>query len=180
MLKAGDILDLTPIGAIFHIRKTSADTQGGSFEMEWELAPHTGGTPIHIHPHATESYEVLEGELDIYVAGTWRTLTAGEEASVPPGVAHTFRNASDSPARVYNTHAPALQFGEYFEGLHRVVHSGAIRDGRVTAKAILHLSVLMTSFRDEIRSVRPPHAVMSVIALIGKALGYQISPSNRV
>lgn len=180
MLQAGDILDLTPIGAIFRIRKTSADTQGASFEMEWELAPHTGGTPIHIHPHATESYEVLEGELDVYVAGTWRTLSAGEEVSVPAGVAHTFRNASDSPARVYNTHAPALQFGEYFEGLHRVVNTGAIRDGRITARAILHLSVLMTSFRDEIRSVRPPHAVMSVMALAGKVLGYRISPSNRV
>ncbi len=59
MLRSGDVLDLTPVGAIFHIRKTAGETQGGSFEMEWELAPHTGGTPVHIHPHATESYEVL-------------------------------------------------------------------------------------------------------------------------
>jgi quercetin dioxygenase-like cupin family protein len=173
MLRAGDVLDLTPIGAIFRIRKTSADTQGGSLEMEWDLAPHTGGTPIHIHPQATESYQVLDGKLDVYVAGTWRTLSAGEKISVPPGVAHTFRNGSESPARVYNTHAPALRFDEYFEGLHRVVRSGAIRDGRITAKAVLQLSVLMTSYRDEIRSVRPPHAVMSLIAIAGRLFGYR-------
>ena len=64
MLHAGDVLDLSPIGAIFQVRKTSQQTQGRSFEMEWKLSPNTGGTPVHIHPHATESYEVLAGELD--------------------------------------------------------------------------------------------------------------------
>ena len=175
MPRTGDVLDLTPIGAIFHIRKTARETEGASFEMEWELAPHTGGTPVHIHPHAAESYEVLEGKLDLHVNGTWRTLSAGEKATVDSGVAHTFRNATDSRTRVYNTHAPAMRFGEYFEALDRVVNSGAIRDGRPTAKAILHLAVLMTSFKEEIRSVSPPHAVMSVLALIGKALGYRVS-----
>ena len=174
MPRAGDVLDLTPLGARFHIKKTAAETRGGSFEMEWELAPHTRGTPVHIHPHATESYEVLEGNLDLYVDGTWRTLPAGEKASVDPGVAHTFRNTSDSPARVYNTHAPAMRFGEYFEALHRVVHSGAIRNGRITPKAILYLSILMTSFKDEIRSVSPPHAVMRAFALLGRLLGYRV------
>ena len=174
MLKAGDVLDLTPIGTIFHIRKTSADTQGGSFEMEWELGPQTGGTPVHTHPLATESYDVLEGRLDVYVDGTWRTLSAGERVSVPPGGRHTFRNASDLPARVYNTHRPALRFGEYFAALDRVVNSGAIRDGRMTPKVILHMAVLMTSFEDEIRSVKPPHAVMRVLALVGRLLGYRV------
>ena len=173
MPQAGDVLDLSPIGAIFHVKKSAAETQGRSFEMEWELAPKTGGTPIHIHPHATESYEVLEGALDLYVDGTWRKLSAGEKASVNPGVPHTFRNASNALARVYNIHAPAMRFGEYFEGLHRIVNSGAISTERITPKAILYLSVLMTSFKDEIRSVSPPHAVMRVIALVGRLLGYQ-------
>lgn len=40
---------------------------------------------------------------------------------------------------MYNTHAPAMEFGEYFEGLHRIVSSGAVRAGRITPKAILYL-----------------------------------------
>ena len=174
MPKAGDTLDLSPIGAIFHITKTAAETQGRSFEMEWELAPQTGGTPIHIHPHAAESYEVIAGTLDLYVDGTWRTLSAGEKATVEPGVAHTFRNASTAPSRVYNTHAPAMKFAEYFEGLHRIVRSGAVSGERVTPKAMLYLAVLMTSFRDEIRTVNPPHAVMRVMGLVGRLMGYRI------
>lgn len=176
MPRAGDVLDLSPIGAIFHVVKTAKETQGGSFEMEWELFPKTGGTPVHIHPHATESYEVLAGELDLYVDGTWRRLSAGEAASVDPGIPHTFRNASSAPARVYNTHAPAMRYGEYFEGLHRIVSSGAVRHGRMTLKAVLYLSMLMTSFEDEIRSVKPPHSLMRILASAATWLGYRVPP----
>ena len=174
MLRAGDVLDLSPIGAVFRITKTAAETHGRSFEMEWELAPETGGTPLHIHPHALESYQVLQGELDVYIDGTWKTLTPGEKVVVDLGVPHTFRNASQTTARVHNTHEPAMRFDEYFEGLQRIVNSGAVAEGKVTPKAILHLSVLMTSFRDEIRSVRPPYAVTRIFAVFGRLLGYRV------
>ena len=174
MLQTGDVLDLSPIGAVFHITKTAHETQGRSFEMEWQLAPHTGGTPIHIHPHAAESYEVLEGELDLYVDGTWRRIAPGEKVSVDAGTPHTFRNSTSAPARVYNTHAPAMRFDEYFEGLHGVISSGAVSGGRITPKAILYLALLMTSYEHEIRSVRPPHAAMRFFALVARLLRYRL------
>jgi quercetin dioxygenase-like cupin family protein len=176
MPRAGDVLDLSSIGAIVHVKKTSKETQGRSFEMEWELFPNTGGTPVHIHPHATESYEVLAGELDLYVDGSWTRVSAGGKASVAPGVPHTFRNASDAPTRVYNTHAPAMRYGEYFEGLHRVVRSCAVPAGRLTLKAMLYLSVLMTTYEEEIRCIKPPHALMRILALVARSLRYRLPP----
>ena len=174
MLHAGDVLDLTPIGAVFRIKKTAAETGGRSFEMEWDLAPRTGGTPIHIHPQARESYEVLQGELDVYVGGKWQALSSGEKLEVAPGVPHTFRNGSQAPVRVYNIHEPAMRFDAYFEGLDRIVKSGVIREGKITPKVILYLSVLMTSFKDEIRSVSPPYTVTRIFALLGRLLGYRV------
>jgi quercetin dioxygenase-like cupin family protein len=176
MPHTGDVLDLSPIGAVFHVKRTSEDTEGRSFDMVWELFPNSGGTPVHIHPHATESYEVLAGHLDLYVNGAWRRLGAGESASVAPGVAHTFRNATDESVRVYNTHAPAMKYGDYFDGLHRVVSSGAVPPGRMTLRAILYLSMLMTGFEEEIRSVKPPHVVMRVLALVARSMGYRVPP----
>lgn len=41
---------MTPIGMIFHIKKTPAETNGQSLEMEWELLPKADGSPVHIHP----------------------------------------------------------------------------------------------------------------------------------
>ena len=174
MLQAGDILDLGPIGAKFFIKKTAAETEGRSFEMEWELAPESGGTPIHVHPRAAETYEVLEGEFDVYVDGVWRTLSAGERLAVEPGVPHTFRNSSADVVRIYNTHEPAMRFDQYFEGLGRLTSRGIISGQRITPKAILHLAMLMTSHEKEIISVRPPHLLMRMFGRIGRWLGYRI------
>ncbi|CAN5675033.1 hypothetical protein BH23GEM7_BH23GEM7_19350 [soil metagenome] len=174
MLKAGDVLTLDPLGMTLHIKGTAAETKGQSLEMEWELAPRTGGTPVHIHPHAAETYEVLAGEFDVYVAGAWRTLTAGERVRVEAGVPHTFRNASDERTRIYNAHEPAMRYGEYFEGLNKVANSGVIASARMTPRAILYLAVLMTSYEEEIRSVKPPHAVMRVLGAVGRLLGFRV------
>ena len=59
------------------------------------LNPQPGGPPVHNHPNATETYEVLEGELDINVAGSWTTLKAGDIAAAKPGVSHTYRSVTD-------------------------------------------------------------------------------------
>jgi quercetin dioxygenase-like cupin family protein len=176
MHRAGDVFDLSPIGASFHVRKTADDTEGRALEMEWVLAPRSAGTPVHVHPSATESYTVLEGTLDLYVAGTWRTLTVGETASVAPGVAHTFRNAAGYPARVYNTHAPAMRFGDYFESLHRVVSSGLVAPGRMTFRAMMYLSMVMASFEPEIVSRRPPQVLVKALARLARLAGFRVPP----
>lgn len=173
MIQPGDVLDLAPLDTRFHVRRTGAETDGQVLEMEWELGPKTGGTPVHIHPHATESYEVLEGSLDVFVKDEWKTLSAGDSVTVEPGVPHTFRNASAEMTRVRNVHQPAMRFGEYFYRLDKVVNSGVVSSGGMTPRALLHLSILMTSYPAEIRPVRPPVAVMRAFAAVGRVLGYE-------
>lgn len=173
MIQPGDVLDLGPLNTKFHIKRTEVETDGQALEMEWELGPKTGGTPVHIHPHASESYEVIEGHLDVYVRNEWRTLSPGDRVTIDAGVPHTFRNAGSEVTRVYNVHRPAMRFGEYFYRLNTVVNSGVVSSSRMTPKAMLHLAVLMTSYRSEIQSVRPPFAIMRAFAMVGRMLGYE-------
>jgi mannose-6-phosphate isomerase-like protein (cupin superfamily) len=49
---------------------------------------------------AEESYEILEGALEVCVDGEGRTVRAGEKATVPADVPHTLRNASAEPVRI--------------------------------------------------------------------------------
>jgi len=174
MLKVGDVLDLGVPGQKFNIKKTATETSGQSLEMEWELSPQTGGPPIHIHPHATESYEVLQGKFDVWVNGGWKTLSVGEKVAVEKGVPHTYRNASHETTRVYNTHQPALKFDEYFEGLHTLAKSGVFKSNQMTLKTILYLSALMTKHKDETRLVSPPYVIMQVFGFISRLLGYKV------
>jgi hypothetical protein len=140
--------------------------------MEWILSPRAHGTPEHIHPHATESYHVLEGKLEYQVDGKWATLSAGESAAVPPGVRHTFRNPTDSVTRLHNSHSPALNIGDYFENIDRIVESGAVRKDRMTLKAMLYLSTVMMRYTNEIVSTKPPHAVVIASSKLARLLGY--------
>ncbi len=175
MLKVGDVLELGPLDTKFYIKKTAAETNGQSFEMEWELGPQAGlGRIIHIHPHAIETYELLQGKFDVYINGNWRTLSVGEKVAVEKGVPHTFRQGGNETTRVYNTHQPAMRFDQFFEGLYKLTNSGGSKSNQMTFKAILYLSVLYTSYEDEIQSVRPPNAIMQVFGFIGRLLGYKL------
>lgn len=174
MVKTGDILDLGPLRTKILIRQSAIETDGRIFDTEWEMGPKTGGTPVHTHPNAKETFEVLEGELDIFVDGAWKTLTQGKKTSVEKGAPHTLRNDSDGLTRVKMTFQPALKYDQYFQRLEKVVNNGIIESEKMDLKGILHLSMLMTTYPDEIRSVKPPYPVMRVLAFIGRLLGYQV------
>ena len=77
-------------------------------------------------------------------------------------------------ARVYNTHEPALRFDEYFEGLHQLVARGIVSQRGMTPKALLHLALLMSSYPNEIISVKPPDLLMRLLGRLGRFLGYHI------
>ncbi len=174
MLSPGDVLDLKPLGMKFTIKDTGESPNRGSLEMEIELDPASGGTPVHTHPNAEEAYEVLQGEFDVYINDAWKTFSAGEIAVAKKGIPHTFRNATDKSVRVLNTHDPAMNFAGYFEGLYGLVERGIIDSDKMSPKSLLYLSMLMTKFPDEIQPVSPPAPVMKAMALIGRVLGYQV------
>jgi len=80
-----------------------------AFEME----PHTPGAGPHLHRAHVDSFFVLEGELEVMLAGQTRQLRTGELATVPPETVHAFRNASGERVRFLNLHTPGLRFDEY-------------------------------------------------------------------
>ncbi len=177
MLAPNQTLDMTPIGAVFHVAKTSQDTNGQSLEMQWELLPMSGGTPLHIHPSAKETYKVIEGQLEININGKWKLLQKDEEFTVPEGVPHTFRNPTSSITRVYNIHSPAMRFDEYFEGLNNIVEKlshGGKEKLKINLNTATHLSMLMKKYSEEIISVNPPAFVVSLLNRIGKIRGIKV------
>ena len=177
MLTPNQTLDMTPIGMIFHIVKTSAETDGQRLEMEWELLPKADGTPVHIHPFADESYKVLEGQLEVKINGQWKALKQGEEFTVNKGVPHTFRNPLDAITRVYNTHSPGMQFDDYFEALSNIVtrlSAGTKQKLKMNLNTVIHLCMLMKKYKAEMVSVNPPGFIVSLLNGIGKLRGIKV------
>lgn len=80
--------------------------------VEWELDGPFAGPALHHHALNIDAFYVLEGELELTIAGEERTAEEGELVAVPLGVDHTFHHRRDDPARVLNIHAPGRGFAD--------------------------------------------------------------------
>jgi mannose-6-phosphate isomerase-like protein (cupin superfamily) len=154
-----------PDGSIYRITRSSTDTGDELLEMDWEL-PTKGWAPQpHIHPRLTEEYEVLDGSLDGWIGSEWRTLTAGEAASVPPRTVHTFRVGA-IPVRVRNVHRPALDFEPY---INRLCSAANRRNPEQSARA-LYIAVLVREFPQHSRASGRLTAAVPALAAVGRLL----------
>jgi quercetin dioxygenase-like cupin family protein len=81
-----------------------------SYEPDW------AGVDPHIHPDHTDSFYVLDGEVEFWVDGAWRRSGPGTFVSAPPGVEHGFRPVGTGPISVLNIHAPNVGFVERLRG----------------------------------------------------------------
>jgi mannose-6-phosphate isomerase-like protein (cupin superfamily) len=159
----------------WEITRSTTDTRGELFEATNWIDPGMTGPPVHVHPTADESYEVLEGALDVCVDGVWKTLRAGESATAPAGVPHTLRNATSEPVRIVNIHRPALQFESFFREMHALIGQGKIK--RLPPKepgSAIYVAMLFSKYPDEIRVVKPPSPVFKALATVGRALGFKL------
>lgn len=163
--------DCSELGMVMTIVKTAHDTDGESLEMEWTISPKSGGTPVHIHPSAIETYEILSGELEVFKKDKWIKATAGQKITIEKGEPHTFRNPTDKYVRVYNTHQPAMQFEGFFKGLHKFAKSGLVKDGKMSFKSLVGVSTLWTNYPNEIVSIQPPSFVMKALGALGRMTG---------
>jgi quercetin dioxygenase-like cupin family protein len=78
---------------------------------EFEIKP-GGGVSPHFHKGHSDSFYVLEGEVEFHVGDEVVHGGPGTYVLAPPGVVHFFRNVSNQPARALNLHTPG-GFVEY-------------------------------------------------------------------
>jgi quercetin dioxygenase-like cupin family protein len=89
------------------IKATGAETGDSFYLGEAVLEPGFPGPPPHIHERLHDMFYVLDGSLTMRLGDQTTELLAGSFVCVPPGVVHTFSNASDSPVRFLNFNTPA-------------------------------------------------------------------------
>jgi quercetin dioxygenase-like cupin family protein len=90
--------------------------------LEFGLQP-GGGVSPHFHKAHSDSFYVLEGEVEFHVGDEVVSGTIGTYVLAPPNVVHYFRNVGDEPARLLNLHIPG-GFAEYRLELERLREQG--------------------------------------------------------
>jgi mannose-6-phosphate isomerase-like protein (cupin superfamily) len=164
-----------PDGSVYEVTTAAVESEGGFVAMEFTLPPGSVAPPPHVHPTPEEEFKVLEGELDLMVDGDWRTLHAGESASVSPGALHTFKNSCGKTIRVHNVHRPAARFEDYIEHIYRLTRARGIR-GAKDPRLPLYLSMLMLEYADTIRPGRARERIgIGALAGLGRLFRMQTS-----
>jgi quercetin dioxygenase-like cupin family protein len=109
---------------------------GSDFGMLTIVTPAgADGPPPHHHDDAVELFLVLEGCLEVMIDGAWLTLGPGDNAIVPVGSIHTFRNRSEQDACWLTTFAPK-GFERFFEDFGQPVDRPGSREASLAPELI--------------------------------------------
>jgi len=95
------------VGDTYTILLSGDDTDGRYCLIDMLVLP-GGGPGPHRHDFE-ESFTILEGEIETTFRGKKSVLRAGETVNIPANAPHSFRNASNNPARLLCVCAPAGQ-----------------------------------------------------------------------
>jgi quercetin dioxygenase-like cupin family protein len=93
-----------------HVLATQTD--GAAFVIEVTVAPGGGPPPLHTHP-ASEFFYTLEGTVTYFREDDVISGGPGTSAFIPGGVAHTYRNLTDEPARYIAVLSPGGQMQDF-------------------------------------------------------------------
>lgn len=95
----GKVLDLGDVFGLEAVVTTPAAATNGSY-VEMDVTAKSGSqTLIHYHPEQEETYQVVEGVLEVFRDGKWQPVRAGESLTIPPKTVHGFRNNGEAPVR---------------------------------------------------------------------------------
>lgn len=175
MEQPGKMIENPSTGELFEVRRSGSETNGELLEAVITIRAGGPGPPGHVHPVVEERLKVVAGTLEADLDGERRTLNAGDELTVAPGVAHKIWNEGDEDVSFEAEIRPALRMQTFFETI-----SGLARDGKTNDKGIpnpLQASVLLAEYRDEMQLTDMPAFVQRLLALvvapIGRLLGFK-------
>ena len=93
-------------GQRFRLLALPSRARPGHFVLEYVYQPFTGehAIPAHVHPTATETFEILSGSACYRLGETVAAASAGDVVVLPPGIPHVHPwSASEVPLHVRQT-----------------------------------------------------------------------------
>src|SRR6185437_2829320 len=101
------LVHVAVVGDTYTIVVTGKDTAGHYTLIDMHVPP-GGGPPPHRHDFE-EMFTMLDGEVEFTFRGETMVARIGETVNIPANAPHSFRNASDRPARLLCVCSPSGQ-----------------------------------------------------------------------
>jgi hypothetical protein len=151
----------------------------GVLRADFWLAPGKAGAPDHINPLFAEHCTVVSGTAAFRLGDRRWRAAAGEQAVLPPGVPHNFRNAGSDELQMYVEGHPVEGHpaSEYREFLDAVFDHGGPTTSRGLPLNPLRMAVIQARYPDAIYLASVPKSLQrgftKLLAPLGRMLGYR-------
>jgi quercetin dioxygenase-like cupin family protein len=175
MIRSGQTVEnpLTGERLVFH--ETARDTGGEYVRFEAFIQPGGCLAAGHVHPHQTETFEMVSGTLTIQIAGRTVEAVSGDRVAIEPGTRHNFRNNGSEVARFNVEVRPALKIESLIETMYGLAADG--KTNRLGMPNPLRLAVIAHDHFDTVRLPFVPawaqRTALAVGARLGASLGYE-------
>jgi quercetin dioxygenase-like cupin family protein len=129
-----------------------------------------GNVPEHVHPHQTESWEVLAGDVTFTIDGQRRRASAGDQVCAEAGHRHAFVNDGTTVAVLRVHVSPAGRMQEFLTEAARLATAGAFNQRGLPSSpgGALAVARLALRYRAEVEINSPPP--VRLLYLIGRML----------
>ena len=174
----------------FEILKSARETDGEFVRFAFTLHP-DGPSSLdhepwvgdnadeHVHPTQDEHMYVESGSLRVIFGDTDRTLSEGEEITLPRNVPHRHFNPTSQPVRVHLEHRPARRSGELFSTLYALAQAGRADEDGIPGP--LQFAVLQNTYPNHAYTTSPPiwlqKGLFTLLAPLSRIMGYTADPA---
>jgi mannose-6-phosphate isomerase-like protein (cupin superfamily) len=166
-------------GSEITVTSNPRENGGKLLGFEREMPPGKGKADPHRHLDCEQRYEIVSGTAQMQIAGAKRTLSAGEEVTVPTGVAHRDPYNDGPGTLVFRAEIdPSPEFiTEFAEALvHMFEHGGLNKRDELSLLQIFVMTKEADgqSFRAGI-PIGVQKALLPLAAAFGRLRGYRAS-----
>jgi quercetin dioxygenase-like cupin family protein len=180
MTRIADAIDHPVTGERMVFLQTGAETAGALLQIEMTVQPGGFAAEEHVHPGQDERFLIERGEITLRIAGTQRTLRAGEQATAPAGTPHVWWNSGTEELHAVLEFRPAGRFAEFITGFFALGKAG--KTNRRGMPNLLQTAIMLHEYDDVLHLAAPPlpvqKAVLGVLAPLARWRGYSANPVN--
>jgi quercetin dioxygenase-like cupin family protein/uncharacterized protein YndB with AHSA1/START domain len=173
-MRAGDVLEMEPLGVRMQVLRSGEETDGELFEIEVTGRPRGFLDQRHIHPEQTERIEVIEGRMKVAMNGREHILSEGQSIEIPPGTPHTQVPIGTGEGRIRITTRPAGRTAAFLQRLDELCREGQFM--RVGFPRPVAGAELVLEFSGAGHAAAPPLRVQRAIARAVLTVGRPMRP----
>jgi quercetin dioxygenase-like cupin family protein len=131
-------------------------------EIDVRLEPNKYHRPLHYHPHQSEYFKIIEGQVKLQAGKEVKTLFPGDELTIPPNTNHCYWNDSNEVCVMKTRLTPALNFQEFLDNIIYLEHKTKTDKEGIPKNKFL-AALFMTKFKNIMRPTNIPKPVIDYI-----------------